>query len=119
MPQARRSASLVLMMALMLSLGAQCLVGQAMTTAQMACCAGTDHDCDGMGARQDCCPSERAEQAQLVKQTLQVMPPVAVLTSAMAALVRPPQTHSAFDLRTTPLKGSSPPKYILLATFLI
>lgn len=107
------------MMALMLSLGAQCLVGQEMTTAQMACCAATDHDCEGPGAVQECCQSERAEQAQLVKQTPQIVPPVVLLTRVAAALVRPPCTRSAFEVRTTPLKGSSPPTYVLLATFLI
>ena len=115
----RRSAALGLMAALMLSIGAQCLVGQEMTTAQMACCVGTEHDCGDAAVAQECCESERAEQAQLVNQFLQVAPPVAVLSHATFALVRPPDTRSAFELETTPLKGSSPPKYLLLATFLI
>lgn len=116
----RRSAALGLIAALMLSIGAKCLVGQKMTTAQMVCCAGTEHDCGDAAVAQECCESERAEQAQLVvKQAPQVMPPVAVPTTVTAALVRPPQTRSALEVRTTPLKGSSPPKYVLLATFLI
>lgn len=115
----RRSAAFGLMAALMLSIGAQCLVGQDMTMAQMACCAGTKHDCGGAAVAQDCCQSERAEQVQLVKQSLQVAPPVAVLSHATVALVRPRDTRSVFEIDTTPLQRSSPPKYVLLATFLI
>lgn len=115
----RRSAALGLMAALMLSIGAQCLVGQEMTTAQMVCCAGTEHDCGDAAVAQECCESERAEQAQLVTESLQVAPPVAVLSHAIVALVRPPDTRSALAIETTPLQASSPPKYLLLATFLI
>lgn len=121
MPRARWSASVVLMMAFMVSLGAQCLVGQKMTAAQMACCVGSNHDCNGTGAVQDCCKTERAEQLQLAKRSAQIVPPVAVLTSTTIALIGPLQarSRSAFEVGTTPLKGSFPPKYVLLATFLI
>ncbi len=108
------------MMALVLSLGAQCVVGQEMGTAQMACCVATDHDCQGAAASEDCCQSERAEQEQLVKQIQQLVPPLAVATSTIPALVRLPDMHVGFYVvSTTELKAASPPKYVLLASFLI
>lgn len=119
MAMMRRLASVTLVTVMALSLAAQCLVGQEMTTAQMACCAGTEHDCGGAAVTEDCCQTERAEQAQLVNQLLQVAPPVAVLSHASFALVRPPEMRSAFELEAMPVKASSPPKYVLLATFLI
>ena len=120
MPKVRQFASFALTTALMLSLGAQCLVGQEMTPAQMACCAGTDHDCGGSETLQaDCCQSERAEQAQVVEYVQQVVAPVAVLTSTTAAFTRPPAAHRSVHLDTTPLSSPPPLKYVLLATFLI
>lgn len=120
MLRVRRSTSLALMTAFVLSLGAQCLVGQEMTTAQMACCAATDHDCGTAAATEDCCQSERAEQDQLLTQAQQLVPPVALITSTIPALAPPPNTYaSAFDVNTTELKAASPPKYVLLASFLI
>ena len=121
MPKVRRSTGVALMMALVLSLGAQCLVGQDMTTAQMAwCCATTDHDCQGAAAAEECCQSERAEQDQLLQQSRQLVPPLAVVTSTLPALVPPLDTYvSVFDVDTTELKAASPPKYVLLASFLI
>jgi hypothetical protein len=116
----RRLASFALMTAIVLSHAAQCLIGQEMTMAQMACCAGTDHDCEGTEAFQaDCCPSERAEQVQLAQYLQQVVAPLAVLTSATAAFLRPPVTRAAFHVTATPLNAAPPPKYVLLATFLI
>ncbi|MBI4263811.1 MAG: hypothetical protein HY657_05525 [Acidobacteria bacterium] len=120
MSKVRRSTGVPLMMALVLSLGAQCLVGQDMTTAQMACCAATDHDCGAAAATEDCCQSERAEQDQLLTQAQHLVPPVALIASTIPALVPPLNTYaSAFDVNTTELRAASPPKYVLLASFLI
>lgn len=119
MLRARRSTSLALMTAFVLSLGAQCLVGQEMTTAQMACCAATDHDCGAAAATEDCCQGERAEQDQLLTQAQHLVPPVALITSTIPALVPTDTYTSAFDVNTTELKAASPPKYVLLASFLI
>ena len=84
----------------------------------MACCVATDHDCQR--AAEDCCQSERAEQEQLVKQIQQLVPPLAVVTSTIPALVHLPDTHFGFYVvSTTELKAASPPKYLLLASFLI
>lgn len=120
-PKVRRSIGVALMMALVLSIGVQCVVGQEMTTAQMACCVGTDHDCGSAAAAEDCCQSERAGQEQLLNkvQIQQLVPPLAFVTSAVPALTRPAETHVAFHVNTTELKGASPPKYVLLAAFLI
>lgn len=108
------------MTAFALSLGAQCVVGQEMRTAQMACCVATDHDCQGAAASEDCCQSERAEQEQLVEQIQQLVPPPAVVMSTISALVRLPDTHFGFYVvSTTELKAASPPKYVLLGSFLI
>lgn len=117
----RRSIGVALMMALVLSIGVQCVVGQEMTTAQMACCVGTDHDCGSAAADAECCQSERAEHSQLFSkvQIEQLVPPLALITSAVPALTRPAETHVAFHINTTELKGTSPPKYVLLAAFLI
>ena len=106
------------MTAFVLSLGAQCVVGQEMTTAQMACCEGTDHDCQRAGAAEDCCPNEGAEQ-QLVKQVPPLVPPPAVIKCTIPALVSPTDTYSASDVDGSRLKAVSPPKYVLLASFLI
>ena len=120
MPRVRRLASVALMTALVLSLAAQCLVGQEMTSAQMACCAGSDHDCQGSEAVQaDCCQSERTYQAQFVQYVPQVVAPLAVLTSATAGFTRPPNAHAVLHVDTTPLNAASTPKYVLLAIFLI
>lgn len=108
-------------MALTLSLGAQCLAGQEMTPAQMACCVGSDHDCGSAAAADGCCQSERTAQNQLLN-TVQIQPLVAppvVVTSTLSALVEPAETHASCHVNTTGLKGASPPTYLLLATFLI
>lgn len=115
----RRSTAFALMAALMLSIGAQCLAAQEMTSSQMACCADSVVDCDRAAVLQDCCESERAEQAQLLIPFHQVVQPVAVLTSATAALLRPPVARSRIDIASAPVNASSRPKHVLLATFLI
>ncbi|MBI2829258.1 MAG: hypothetical protein HYX77_08320 [Acidobacteria bacterium] len=115
-----RSTGVALVMALMLSLGAECLVGQEMAAAQMACCADTDHDCGAAATTEDCCQSERADQDRLVNQAQQPVPPLVLVASTIPALVLPPNTYaSAFGVNTTELKAASPPKYVLLASFLI
>ncbi|MEZ5318164.1 MAG: hypothetical protein R2752_12245 [Vicinamibacterales bacterium] len=50
-----------LTVAFVVSIGARCLVGQDMTAAQMACCVGTDHECQSVGA-EDCCVGSDAQQ---------------------------------------------------------
>jgi len=120
MPRVRWSTSLVLMIAFVLSLGAQCLVGQEMTTAQMACCAATDHDCGAAAAAEDCCQSERGDQALLLQQPQRPVAPLTLVTSTIPAPDAPPDTYaSAFDVNSTVLKAASPPRYVLLASFLI
>lgn len=115
----RRVAALGMVAALMVSIGAQCLVAhEQMTTEPMLCCAGIHHDC-GAAIGQDCCESERAAHDQLLNQIQRIHPPVALLTGATAVLFRPPDAHHRFDIETTPLKASPPPRYVLLATFLI
>ena len=117
----RRSAALALVAALMVSIGAQCLVGhEMMTTAQMLCCAGTDHDCGGAAVAQDCCQSEQAEQDQLVSHIQQLVSRPALAPISIAAFVPPLDTYSpGFNQGTTELHAASPPKYVLLASFLI
>lgn len=107
------------MTAFVLSVGAQCLVGQEMTTAQMACCAATDHDCGAAAATEDCCQSERAQQEQLLTQAQHLVPPLALVSSTIPALVPLLNTYTFTFVDTTALKAASPPKYILLASFLI
>lgn len=123
MPKVRRSTGVALTMALMLSIGVQCLVGQKMTTAQMACCAAADHDCQAAISTEDCCRTESSEQEQLVYQVQQLVPPVALATSTILALLRPSDTYAAsaaaIGADTAKLKASSPPTYVLLASFLI
>ena len=115
----RRSTALVLMTALALSVAAQCLVGQEMTAAQMACCAGTDHDCNSV-VTADCCRSEQADREQFVTAIQQLVSPPALASTAIAALVwprSPERAASGHD--ATELQAPSPPKYVLLASFLI
>jgi hypothetical protein len=117
----RRSIGVALMMALVVSVGAQCVVGGEMTTTQMACCVGTNHDCGTAAAAPDCCQSEGAAREQLAAHIPQVVFPPAPLVSAVAGLATPPATASAhgFDIDRVPLIAASPPKYVLLAAFLI
>lgn len=120
-PKVRRSIGVALMMALVMSIGAQCVIGGEMTTAQMACCVGTDHDCGTAAAAPDCCQSEVAAREQLAAHVQQVVFPPAPLTGAVADLTTPPDTASVhgFEIDRVPLIAASPPKYVLLATFLI
>ena len=108
MAKVRRLASFALVTAVVLSLATQCLVGQEMTTAQMACCAATDHDCGQAAVAADCCDTERAEQERVVTQIHQPAPPVATVTSAILPLVRLADTYSAVVVDTTTLKATSP-----------
>lgn len=105
--------------ALVLSLGAQCLAWQDMSAAQMACCAAIEHDCHAAAAAQDCCQTERGDQPQAAKQIQQLARPAAILTNTIPGLVRAPDLHSAFGMASVPLTTASPPKYVLLASFLI
>jgi hypothetical protein len=116
----RQCVGVALMMAFMLSIGLQCVVGQEMTTAQMACCAGTDHDC-GTAAAPECCQSDGVAQELLAALVKQVVFPPALVSSTVADLASPPDTDAAsgFDTDRAPLIAASPPKYVLLASFLI
>lgn len=119
--QMRQSVGVALMMAFMLSIGLQCVVGQEMTTAQMACCAGTDHDCGTAAAAPECCQSDGVAQELLAALVKQVVFPPALVSSPVADLASPPDTDAAsgFDIDRAPLIAASPPKYVLLASFLI
>jgi hypothetical protein len=116
--KAHRLAGVVSVMVLVLSLGVECLAGPPLARAQMPCCSGGAHDCGAALTSANCCRSERAEPAQVSKPP---SPPAAATAcvSAMAALVRPEDARPQFDIDGIPPNGSSPPKYILLATFLI
>lgn len=111
----------LLVCALVVSVGADCLVGQDMTADQMACCAGTDHDCESVGS-EDCCvgsdtqPQSPADRVQPVTPTLVALSPAfAAIPSdvALAAerLAHGPEYTGRFD--------GSPPVYIRLGTLLI
>jgi hypothetical protein len=117
----RRSIDVALMMAFVVSIGAQCVVGDEMTATQMACCAGTDHDCGTAAAAPECCQTEVAAKEQLAAKIQQVVFPPAPISRAVADFVAPPDIHSArgFDIDRVPLVSESPPTYVLLATFLI
>lgn len=116
----RRSTSVALMMALGLSLGLPCLVCQDMTPERMTSCAATDVDCQRVGATMDWCQSIRADQDILVEQSQGLQSPLALVSSAIHALVRPTDTYFGFSVaRTTEVEAASPPKYILLGSFLI
>lgn len=120
MPRVRHVTSLVLATALLLSAGAQCLLGAEMTTAPMACCAEAGHDCvDVRAVPADCCQIEQAPLPQPLERIHQLAPSMAVLTSATGAPVRAAQTASRVSVDTIPVRASSKPKYVLLATFLI
>lgn len=116
--KAHRPLTVALMLALALSLGVECLAGPQVPRAQMPCCSSGAHDCGAMLTGDNCCRSERTEGAQVAKPPA---PPVAVtvLTNTLAALARPRNARAPFDLDANPPDGSPPPKYILLATFLI
>jgi hypothetical protein len=117
----QRFLGAALVAAMVLSLGAQCLAGHEMTAAQMACCVGTDHDCRGVGAAEDCCQSEHAERDQLVAHLQQPVSPPARVNTAIAAFVEPVDARgaAAVALDTPSPIANSPPRYVLLETFLI
>lgn len=121
MPRARHFTSIVLIAGILLSVGAQCLLGMEMTAAEMPCCAGTEHDChDAQAVQADCCQTEQAEQPQLLGRLQQLIAPLAVLTTATGAPLRAPEIIAwRFDVDTSPPRTSAQPKYVLLATFLI
>lgn len=111
----------LLTLALVTSIGAQCLIGQDITAAQMACCAGTDHDCQSVDA-EDCCVGSDAQsqppadRIQSVTPTLVAISPTFATTPndvAVAAerLVHDPEHAGRFE--------GSPPVYIRLGTLLI
>jgi hypothetical protein len=114
-----RVTALVLTMAMMLSAGAQCLAAGDMSTGQMACCAGSEHECrDDQALEMACCDAERAEQPQLLDR-IHKTSAIAVLPVMTAAFARVPEPRPRAELTATPLPAPSQPKYVLLATFLI
>ena len=121
MRRVRRPTGVALMMALFLSLGLPCLVCQDMTPERMTSRAATDVDCQRVGATMDWCQSIRADQDILVEQIQGLQSPLALVSSAIHALVRPTDTYFGFSVAstTTDVKAASPPKYILLGSFLI
>jgi hypothetical protein len=119
--RARQPIGVILMMALLVSIGAQCVLGNEMTATQMACCVGTDHDCGTATAAAECCQSETAAAEQLVAKLQQVVFPLAPITGVPAMLLAPPDAHAVrgFDVDRIGTTAESPPTYVLLATFLI
>ena len=119
MARVRPVTSLVLATAILLSAGAQCLLG-AETTAPMACCADGKHDCLNVRAAQaDCCQIEQAPLPQPLERMHQLTSSMAVLTRAIGAPVRPAEIAARAGRDATPIRASSQPTYLLLATFLI
>ncbi|MGE3511873.1 MAG: hypothetical protein AB7N65_23650 [Vicinamibacterales bacterium] len=120
MSRMRRALSAFLLIALVVSLGAECFVSDEMNAAQMACCAAMGHDCEAAGPIEDCCRSEGGDQPQLVAKAQQPLTPPALVAS-LPELDVPikTQTFVSLDIESTRLVADSPPKYILLATFLI
>ena len=120
MRRVRWATGVALMVALFLSLGLPCFVCQDMTTEHMAHSAAADADRQSVGATMDWCQSIRADQDMLVQQISGLRSPLALVSSAIPALVRPPDTSFGFYVvSTTHLKAASPPKYVLLGSFLI
>ena len=116
----RRAFTAILLIALGVSLGAECFVSDEMTPEQMACCAAMNHDCETAGPTEDCCRSEAGDQPQLVAKAQHSITPPALVGSLLDLDV-PIETHTfvSLDIESTRLVADSPPKYVLLATFLI
>jgi len=119
MPSVRRVTGAALVAALVFSIGTQCLAGLEMTGPQMACCARMSHDCHAAVDAQDCCQTERAEIAQLAVHVQQAPSPPVPIASAVPALDRQIDDRSATRVDAAPLRGAPPPRYVLLASFLI
>lgn len=81
----RRSIGAVLTLAFVVSIGAQCLIGQDMTAIQMACCAGTDHDCQSVGA-EDCCVGSDAQSQPPADRIQSVAPTLVAISPAFATI---------------------------------
>jgi len=116
----RRAFTAFLLIALVVSVGVECFVSDDMNAAQMACCAAMSHDCEAAGPTEDCCRTEGGDQPQLVAKAQQSITPPA-LVGSLPELDVPIETHTSvsLDIESTRLVADSPPKYILLATFLI
>jgi len=105
-------------LALVVSIGAPCLIGQDMTAAQMECCAGTDHECQSMDA-EDCCVGSDAQQ-QPPADRLQPVTSAPVLAFATVPAEAPPPGERLVrnPQGARPFLGFAP-VYILLGTLLI
>lgn len=109
-----------LAVALAVALSANCVTGEEMTPAQMACCAAMGHDCGAMAQKADCCSHESPRVAQFfaaVKGTVLAVPvllatPVALLPATAPQGLRTHVTH-------VPLKPNRVPKYLRTAALLI
>jgi len=86
----RRWIGALLTMALVVSIGTDCLVGQDMSAEQMACCSGTDHDCEARSLTADCCVSQDAPAQGSVDRTQSLAFPQLVSAPALAAFISLP-----------------------------
>lgn len=117
----RRWIGAILTLAFVVTIGAQCLIGQNMTAAQMACCAGTDHDCQSVGA-EDCCVGSDAQPQPPADRIQSVTPTIVAISPAFATIpidVAVAAGRLVHDPEHTGRFEGSPPVYIRLGTLLI
>jgi hypothetical protein len=115
MPRVRRSIVVTLMAAIVLSIGAQCLAAE--DAAEMPCCAEAGHDCHPAITSHDCCQLEQGGPQAPPGHLREAISPLALVPGHPVRDVRP----SVFVVRveTTIAPAVSPPKYLLLGSFLI
>ena len=114
----RRLTGASLLAALVLSAGAQCLLGQLDET---SCCPQMASDCHSPTVARDCCERETLSQAQLVGVYVHPLPmPVVLSASSPIPEQHPPHAGVASaPVDTSAVKGSPPPPYVLSGTLLI
>jgi hypothetical protein len=117
----RRSIGAVLTLAFVVTIGARCLIGLDPTAAQMACCVGTDHDCQSVGA-EDCCVGGDAQSQPPAVGVQSITPALAALSPAFATI--PIDTLVAarrlvHDSERGGPSATSSPLYIRLGALLI
>lgn len=103
---------------------ADCLPTDSTTSSQMACCAGSDHDCGAAGVEQGCCPTGSREWSEVSTSAIAKVHPLPVVTSVPAMWVMAPSDDvkcasavEAFDREI--LKLPERPTYLLVSAFLI
>ena len=118
---ARQSTGVALVTALLVSLGAQCLIADEATATRMPCCASAEHDCHSPAVAQACCEIEPLDEAQVVPPYVQPLAAPVILhpSSTIPALTSSATTPRGIVIDATDIKGASPPTYVLLNTFLI